>query len=127
MYLKKEDNQLQVYAGPSLGVTAMSRLGFLRYDGALPVSRLAVRDDGTIEELPEPERVAVYSKLKLRDQLVLAGMWNAVRSAMNEDQYECWLIANEIRSDDPRFLAVFQAVSSQLANADEILLRARIV
>lgn len=54
MYVKKENEIVIAWNGPSLGRTAMLESGWILYTGTLPTSRLDIVD-GAVIELPEPE------------------------------------------------------------------------
>ncbi len=53
MYVKKENESVIAWNGPSLGRTAMLEAGWILYTGTLPTSRLDIVD-GAVIELPEP-------------------------------------------------------------------------
>lgn len=53
MYVKKENEIIIAWNGPSLGRTAMLESGWILYTGTLPTSRLGIVD-GAVIELPEP-------------------------------------------------------------------------
>lgn len=53
MYVKKENEIIIAWNGPSLGRTAMLESGWILYTGTLPTSRLDIVD-GAVIELPEP-------------------------------------------------------------------------
>ena len=53
MYVKKENEIIIAWNGPSLGRTAMLEAGWILYTGTLPTSRLDIVD-GAVIELPEP-------------------------------------------------------------------------
>ena len=53
MYVKKENEIVIAWNGPSLGRTVMLESGWILYAGTLPTSRLDIVD-GAVIELPEP-------------------------------------------------------------------------
>lgn len=82
----------------------------------LPASRLGIAD-GAVIELPEPAPTPrVFSKLKLRDNLVALGLWDMLKAAISADAdvSERWALAQDVREDDADFVALCVALSPQL-------------
>ena len=70
MYVKKENEIVIAWNGPSLGRTAMLESGWILYTGTLPTSRLDVVD-GAVVELPEPGPTVEQVAAQTRDELTL--------------------------------------------------------
>ena len=62
MYVKKENEIIIAWNGPSLGRTAMLEAGWILYTGTLPTSRLDIVD-GAVIELPEPEPTSEWVQI----------------------------------------------------------------
>lgn len=70
MYVKKENESVIAWNGPSLGRTAMLEAGWILYTGTLPTSRLDIVD-GAVIELPEPGPTVEQVAAQTRDELTL--------------------------------------------------------
>ena len=111
-YIKKIDNTVVEYIGPALGgdkwYTAM---GWIPYNGELPVDRLDVAD-GVIVELPEVEAPQKISKLKLMRELKSLGAWETFKSALTDAGYwEEFELAHFLSTSDTAFTAALTALA----------------
>lgn len=125
-YIRK-NNIIKEYSGPGMGDEWYSANGYTAYAGALPLSRLDIAD-GAVIELPEPApEPRTLSKLKLRDTLAALGLWDMLKAAIaaDADASERWALAQDVREDDPDFVALCAALSPQLtasgASLDDVL------
>ena len=77
MYVKKENEIIIAWNGPSLGRTAMLESGWILYTGTLPTSRLDIVD-GAVIELPEPGPTVEQVAAQTRDELTLRAAMLAI-------------------------------------------------
>lgn len=123
-YIKKIDNTVVEYIGPALGGDKWYiNLGYLPYDGDLPVARLDV-ENGTVIELPEIEAPQKISKLKLMRELKRLGVWDSFKSAMTDAGYwEEFELAHYLSTADTAFTAALTALASFTdgVNVDDII------
>ena len=111
-YIKKIDDNIVEYTGPALGGNKWYiNLGYLPYDGDLPVARLDV-ENGTVIELPEVEAPQKISKLKLMRELKRLGVWDSFKSAMTDAGYwEEFELAHFLSTTDTAFTAALTALA----------------
>ena len=111
-YIKKIDDNIVEYTGPALGGDKWYiNLGYLPYDGDLPVARLDV-ENGTVIELPEVEAPQKISKLKLMRELKSLGVWETVKSALTDAGYwEEFELAHFLSTTDTAFTAALTALA----------------
>ena len=114
-YFKKFGDVVYEFTGMFPGRGDLLRDGWLEYSGVLPAERVGI-EDGSIVELPEPEvvpPVRILSRLKIRDTLTAAGLWSPVKEALEQfGEYERFILANEIREDDPGFVAMIDRIKA---------------
>ena len=111
-YIKKIDDNIVEYTGPALGGAKWYiNLGYLPYDGDLPVARLDV-ENGTVIELPEVEAPQKISKLKLMRELKSLGVWETFKSALTDAGYwEEFELAHFLSTTDTAFTAALTALA----------------
>ena len=111
-YIKKIDDNIVEYIGPALGGDKWYiELGYLPYDGDLPVARLDV-ENGTVIELPEVEVPQKISKLKLMRELKNLGVWDTFKTALTDAGYwEEFELAHYLSTDDTAFTAALTALA----------------
>lgn len=111
-YIKKIDDNIVEYTGPALGGDKWYiNLGYLPYDGDLPVARLDV-ENGTVIELPEVEAPQKISKLKLMRELKSLGVWETFKSALTDAGYwEEFELAHFLSTTDTAFTAALTALA----------------
>ena len=111
-YIKKIDDNIVEYTGPALGGDKWYiNLGYLPYDGDLPVARLDV-ENGTVLELPEVEAPQKISKLKLMRELKSLGVWETFKSALTDAGYwEEFELAHFLSTTDTAFTAALTALA----------------
>ena len=123
-YIKKIDDNIVEYTGPALGGDKWYiELGYLPYDGDLPVARLDV-ENGTVIELPEVEAPQKISKLKLMRELKSLGVWETFKSALTDAGYwEEFELAHYLSTADTAFTAALTALASFTdgVNVDDII------
>ena len=112
-YIKKIDDNIVEYTGPALGGDKWYiNLGYLPYDGDLPVARLDV-ENGTVIELPEVEAPQKISKLKLMRELKSQGVWDTFKTALTDAGYwEEFELAHYLSTADTAFTAALTALAS---------------
>lgn len=85
-----------------------------RWESTSPVTEAWALAHGWIKEsrtIPDPPEIHQYSKLHLYDALLSAGIWDQVRSAIEQaGQLERWNLAVDLSTD----YAPFAAILSQL-------------
>ena len=89
------------------------RLGFVRVD----------------TEMPDPPEVHTYSKLRLYDAMVKAGVWGQVRAAIESaGQWERWELANVLATDYEPFVELLAQLRQAFGDetTDAILAAAEI-
>ena len=111
-YIKKIDDNIVEYTGPALGGDKWYiNLGYLPYDGDLPVARLDV-ENGTVIELPEVELPQRLSKLKLMRELKSLGVWETFKTALTDAGYwEEFELAHFLSTTDTAFTAALTALA----------------
>ena len=111
-YIKKIDDNIVEYTGPALGGDKWYiNLGYLPYDGDLPVARRDV-ENGTVIELPEVEAPQKISKLKLMRELKSLGVWETFKSALTDAGYwEEFELAHFLSTTDTAFTAALTALA----------------
>ena len=111
-YIKKIDDNIVEYTGPALGGDKWYiNLGYLPYDGDLPVARLDV-ENGAVIELPEVEVPQKISKLKLMRELKNLGVWDTFKTALTDAGYwEEFELAHYLSTDDTAFTAALTALA----------------
>ena len=111
-YIKKIDDNIVEYTGPALGGDKWYiNLGYLPYDGDLPVARLDV-ENGTVIELPEVEAPQKISKLKMMRELKSLGVWETFKSALTDAGYwEEFELAHFLSTTDTAFTAALTALA----------------
>lgn len=111
-YIKKIDDNIVEYIGPALGGDKWYiNLGYLPYDGDLPVARLDV-ENGTVIELPEVELPQRLSKLKLMRELKSLGVWETFKTALTDAGYwEEFELAHFLSTTDTAFTAALTALA----------------
>lgn len=123
-YIKKIDDNIVEYTGPALGGDKWYiNLGYLPYDGDLPVARLDV-ENGTVIELPEVEAPQKISKLKLMRELKSLGVWETFKSALTDAGYwEEFELAHFLSTTDTAFTAALTALAgfTDGVNVDDII------
>ena len=118
-YIKKIDDNIVEYTGPALGGDKWYiNLGYLPYDGDLPVARLDV-ENGTVIELPEVEAPQKISKLKLMRELKSLGVWETFKSALTDAGYwEEFELAHFLSTTDTAFTAALTALAQFTDSVD---------
>ena len=127
-YIKKIDDNIVEYTGPALGGDKWYiNLGYLPYDGDLPVARLDV-ENGTVIELPEVEAPQKISKLKLMRELKSLGVWETFKSALTDAGYwEEFELAHFLSTTDTAFTAALTALAQFTDGVeDESIIAARL-
>ena len=111
-YIKKIDDNIVEYTGHALGGDKWYiNLGYLPYDGDLPVARLDV-ENGTVIELPDVEAPQKISKLKLMRELKSLGVWETFKSALTDAGYwEEFELAHFLSATDTAFTAALTALA----------------
>lgn len=83
----------------------------------------------TIAELPPPPPPPprVFSKMRIVQALQQAGLWAQVKAFLknDEDLWDIWLVAQDLKEDDELFVSAFGALREQLgveeAQVEQIL------
>ena len=123
-YIKKENDRLVEYIGPSLGgPNWYLNAGWCSYTGNLPLSRLDIQNK-VVVELPEPEVPQKLSKLKLLRELKRLGVWETFKSALTDAGYwEEFELAHYLSTADTDFIAALEALSkfADGVNVDDII------
>lgn len=123
-YIKKENDKIIEYIGPSLGgPNWYLNSGWYLYTGTLPLSRLDIQNKVVIE-LPEPEVPQKLSKLKLMRELKRLNVWDTFKSALTDAGYwEEFELAHYLSTADTAFIQALQALSkfADGVNVDDII------
>ena len=77
MYVKKENEIIIAWNGPSLGRTAMLESGWILYTGTLPTSRLDIVD-GAVIELPEPGPTAEQTAFAVLEKMTMTAAMTSI-------------------------------------------------
>ena len=111
-----------------MGAEWYAEHGYEEYNGTIPPDRFGLDENGSPTEQPSPEipSVRVFSSLKIRDTLAAAGLWSTVKEALELfGEYERFILADDIREDDPGFAAMLEKIGSMPVasgvDVDEIL------
>lgn len=123
-YIKKENDKIIEYIGPSLGgPNWYLNSGWYLYTGTLPLSRLDIQNKVVIE-LPEPEVPQKLSKLKLMRELKSLGVWDMFKTALTDAGYwEEFELAHYLSTSDTAFTAALTALAgfADGVNIDDII------
>lgn len=108
-FIKKVGEGVVEFRGAFPGRSVLLAAGWIEYAGALPAERLEIGDDGTITEMPEPERElpSIHTKLAIRRACRALGLeerLDALLGASAQFRTE-WSDALEIDLTDPMTLA----------------------
>ena len=107
------------YKGQSLSIYAKCRLqcaealqSCLLTDSASPAHILAVK---TAFPIPGETNVVIYSPYLIGEKLREFGLWDAIKGMMIEaDIWDRLCLVNDLRSDNPYFLAYYPLVKNQI-------------
>jgi len=100
----------EVWFGPSLGPTAMTKKGYER-----------------VSELPAitPEEPAltelVFSKYKVAQKLMELGIWESVKAGLTESQKDFLYLAQDFSLQDENFAALYEQLKPQIPDMDSLL------
>lgn len=91
--------------------------GYLEYDGNHPLFFLDIVDDEIIEkEIPERKNVKIYSRYKVKLKLNSLGYWTDIRESFNDDEWENFILANELSMEDENFVDAIEKIKTQIPN-----------
>jgi len=117
-YIKKIDDIVMEYSGVSLGDSSRY-IGWLPYNGSLPLYRLDVVDNAIVE-LPEPPPPpTLVSKLALKRKLEKLGLWNNFKTSLETTGYwEDFVLANRLSTADEDFQSALSNISFACPDLD---------
>lgn len=64
-----------------------------------------------------------FSKLKVKQKLSELRLWNSIKNALTQDQYQDLLLANDFSFDNEIFVKFYNQLKLKIENIDEILIQ----
>lgn len=111
-YIKWNEAQTsyEIWHGPSIGVAAMTAMGYVRVE-TLPV---------VTPETP-PLDSLVFSKYQVAKKLMGLGLWENIKSGLSDEQRDFLYLAQDFSLADPNFAAIYSQLKSQIPDVEDLL------
>jgi len=68
-----------------------------------------------------PIQALKFSKLKVKNALSDLGLWVEVKNTMTEEEYEDFMIAQDLSFDNEAFVKFYNLLKLQVSNIDDVL------
>lgn len=85
---------------------------WLKSHGFVDMSAEQIAEASAVPQNEVESTVKKYSKYRLKMALQERGLWDEFKEALTEDEYETFLLVQELSSDDSNFQAILEKFKS---------------